>query len=618
MPGEWGPVIPKNENVSIPAVSTYRAPDFAMREGVSTIIDFDLHWAVYEWGRGNHLWGRERLFSGHNYHLLVPNSLFDEHPEYFALIEGKRNTAQLCTTNPDVRRIALARMRQGLKENPIDPEELGKSVGAVTVIPNDGFQFCECDNCMKLIPEDKGSADRIVDFVNYIARNFRDEYPDKQVIFLADYHSSGPPVFIRPEPNLCVWITKWRQDQFHGISPETPMGESLKNWGVFGIPMKVYTYCGSYGSFTFWPQVHTIRKDIPYYKTHRVVGVYSETPPNWGCQHLNFIVFPRLAWEVTPDVDAFVDEFCRLFYGPATRPMRAYYDLLETVAENGPPQFHDHKAIANLFATHLDQLGDYIEAAKRAAERAPAIYQKRVEFVAAGYTLARLYISTHRSERQFQQTTEPMTRKKLRQQMVNQYRELLQLIQSPQCANRLTRNSQFEPVIEKHLEYLEQGTTFGIGEFTYWEYCASGGRTGLNAEVKRGWVDGQWGLNLLPDTTGVLVYRFSAVEGGIFAKAKIVRLIFDCADLDKQSPDYNSSENRRANQNELAVSTDGGATYEILFRNQKQEKTSYDITPVITGKAQFLVRLSTHNAGNHEILSLVRIVVEGEVRAAGD
>jgi hypothetical protein len=48
---------------------------------------------------------------GHTFTWLVPAKIyFDQHPEYFALIGGKRTAAgnQLCTSNPEVKQLILA------------------------------------------------------------------------------------------------------------------------------------------------------------------------------------------------------------------------------------------------------------------------------------------------------------------------------------------------------------------------------------------------------------------------------------------------------------------------------------------------------------------------------
>src|SRR5690606_33177936 len=66
--------------------------------------------------------GTEGISFNHNYASLVPQwKYFKEHPEYFALIDGKRREhpeAQLCVSNPEVQQIAGDALVAYAKANP--------------------------------------------------------------------------------------------------------------------------------------------------------------------------------------------------------------------------------------------------------------------------------------------------------------------------------------------------------------------------------------------------------------------------------------------------------------------------------------------------------------------
>ena len=52
--------------------------------------------------------------------ILNPEEWFDEHPEYFSMVDGRRikERTQLCLTNPDVLEIAIEKVKKALRENP--------------------------------------------------------------------------------------------------------------------------------------------------------------------------------------------------------------------------------------------------------------------------------------------------------------------------------------------------------------------------------------------------------------------------------------------------------------------------------------------------------------------
>ena len=118
----------------------------------------------------------------HTFKALVPvEKYFEEHPEYYAEIEGKRCShydglfAQLCVTNPEVVGIALETLRGWLgpevKENPFN-----KYIVSVTV--NDSPHFCQCAAC-RAVNQEEGVAEggTIMRFVNSIATQLANEYP---------------------------------------------------------------------------------------------------------------------------------------------------------------------------------------------------------------------------------------------------------------------------------------------------------------------------------------------------------------------------------------------------------------------------------------------------------
>jgi uncharacterized protein DUF4838 len=100
----------------------------------------------------------------------------------------------------------------------------------------------------------------------------------------------------------------------------------VEGWKRLSEHVYVYDYYGHFYAFGPWPIVHSIRKDIPYYRSIGVDGFCSETQQNWGTQGLNFYVAARLLWNPDEDVDRLVREFCRDFYGPAAAPMRRYWE----------------------------------------------------------------------------------------------------------------------------------------------------------------------------------------------------------------------------------------------------------------------------------------------------
>ncbi|MBR4185584.1 MAG: DUF4838 domain-containing protein, partial [Clostridia bacterium] len=90
----------------------------------------------------------------HSFERLIPTSEFGTtHPEYFALVDGRRVTTgggrtQLCLTNPDVIRLLTERTREFLLAHP--------GCRLMSLSQNDWGGNCQCENCRR-IDEEEGS-----------------------------------------------------------------------------------------------------------------------------------------------------------------------------------------------------------------------------------------------------------------------------------------------------------------------------------------------------------------------------------------------------------------------------------------------------------------------------
>jgi hypothetical protein len=286
-----------------------------------------------DWVRRNRCEGGVRQHFSHNWGAaLLPAEEVAKHPEYLALVKGERKGPQYCTTNPEVIRhsaeAALAHFRKF-------PDRKMFSLS-----PDDGYGFCECDICTALDRElgakEGVLTDRFVAYWNAVAERVEKEFPDHQLGFLAYITYTQPPARIRLHRNIVPMIchTTWEFCHAHAVTDPSceknaRFREMVEGWRRLAEHVYLYDYYGHFYSFGPWPIVHSIRKDIPYYRDTGVDGFCSETQQNWGTQGLNIYVAARLLWNPVEDVDRLLRDFYRGFYGPAATPMRRYWERWE-------------------------------------------------------------------------------------------------------------------------------------------------------------------------------------------------------------------------------------------------------------------------------------------------
>src|SRR5439155_356029 len=134
----------------------------------------------------------------HSFDALVPRELYQEHPEYFPLIDGKRTNGyvQRCLSNPDVLKISIERVRQWIKEHP--------DATIISVSQNDAIKNCQCEQC-KAVDDAEGSpAGSLLKFVNAVAAAIEKDHPNVRIDTLAYQYTRKPPKTIRPRPNVIV------------------------------------------------------------------------------------------------------------------------------------------------------------------------------------------------------------------------------------------------------------------------------------------------------------------------------------------------------------------------------------------------------------------------------
>ena len=125
--------VPQTNHILLPALNETHTPDFEYREAywASALRNPDfaarLRLNGPQYGLKEKHGGPAVVYYPfvHSLDLLIPQSLFAEHPEYFPLINGKRvnGYVERCLTNPEVLTLAIANVRKWITAH---PNEIGR------------------------------------------------------------------------------------------------------------------------------------------------------------------------------------------------------------------------------------------------------------------------------------------------------------------------------------------------------------------------------------------------------------------------------------------------------------------------------------------------------------
>ena len=318
---EWE-VIPKNSELSV-SVEEYDRPAFLSRRIWYGYGFFDRHTGkaledYNTWVRHNRLGGSLKTYFGHAWQTIIAENkkIFDQHPEYFALVKGKRRGPQLCVSNPELRKLVIQWALDYFKKRP--------EADMVSVEPSDGMNHCECEECLKM-----GSvSDRVFFLANEVAKAVAEKYPGKCVGLYAYSDHSEPPSF-KLEPN--VWIQRTAGFTYGKYSSE----ELMKLWPEYCQNMGYYEYLSVYlWDWDMIPggrgaNISYLKKQIATYHQNKGRTIDCESGNNWGVHGRGYYVAAKLMWNPNADADAILEDFYQKAFGPAAKVMKRYYERLD-------------------------------------------------------------------------------------------------------------------------------------------------------------------------------------------------------------------------------------------------------------------------------------------------
>ena len=320
-PGPSWEIVPRKPGLTLD-VAVKEAPSFAARR-----IWYDFGMSDYngeafrEWQRRNRVPGAFELQTGHSSEDLIKRheKEFAAHPEYLALVGGRRVSSKLCLSNPALRRLiiddALARMAKDLDRD------------TVSVEPSDHEGWCECDACRAL-----GSpSDRLLLLANEVSEALEKGPPGKYVAFYAYNRHAAPPAGRLRERVVVSVATSFLPK---GREPE----EFLEGWRRQGAALLgLREYYGIFAWHRSLPgrmrggDLGYLSRSLPRFHALGVRLVSAESGEDWGANGLGYYAASRFLWSLSEAsrVDALREDFLVSSFSSAAAPMRRFYALLD-------------------------------------------------------------------------------------------------------------------------------------------------------------------------------------------------------------------------------------------------------------------------------------------------
>ena len=307
-------------------------PEFAVRKRVNTV--------AADAGLGGMC--RQRLIS-HTFLNQLPTSKYGkDHPEYFALHEGKRLNrvahdgfgSEPCLTNPQVLDIVTDHVLAEIAAHP------GRKNFSVS--QNDNDKYCQCATCGAIDEREGTPMGSLLTFVNGVAERVEARHPDVMIGTLAYWYTRKPPKTLRPRRNVQVQLCSIECCTVHPIDdPQCPknvaFARDLAAWKELTDQIWIWNYNVNFRQFDLpHPNLRVIGPNVRLFVRSHARGIFMQADVHsvsGEMSDLRNYMIAGLLWHPSRSGEALREEFLDLHYRSAAPAVRAYLEVIYDNAE---------------------------------------------------------------------------------------------------------------------------------------------------------------------------------------------------------------------------------------------------------------------------------------------
>ena len=360
-PGELGTVAEKREPVKIKNGLDLYIPPFDLRLTSSfhygsrnrTVAE---NKALDNWLDHQKVGQSVRAHRGsgfqHAFDSLMPREVYGkDHPEYYALVSPEKwigepkpdkptrlsdptmpGPWQLCTSNPDVRRIIAEKLAAN------------KTDGIQSISPNDGYGFCECANCKAQDGPDAkrhgryfALTNRMYNFAEDIAKQVKKLNPKAKVgMFAYSFYDGVPDGKVEFPGNMYLSYCYMVYDA-KDKAAEDAINNKILGLAATGAKVIGREYWGTHYTMEY-PLSHSrkIDRNIKTLRKGNAAGIYGETGTSFGPRATDLYILAKLSWNPDLKREDILMDFCVSAFGKAAAPvMFEMFEKIEDHVEKG-------------------------------------------------------------------------------------------------------------------------------------------------------------------------------------------------------------------------------------------------------------------------------------------
>lgn len=314
---------------------------------------------------------------------------FEEHPEYFALRNGKRTPNQLCLTNEKVKDIVTAEVLE-LLESEHNPDA---DIQIVSLTQHDNFDYCQCNNCKAIDDENGSQSGTMITFVNEIARRVKEHGYDNVVFDTFAYqYTRKAPTKVVPREDVIVRLCSI--ECCFGHTLDDPKCEQnvdfmndLREWGKICNRIYIWDYVHNYANtLCIFPNFGVLQRNVQIFYENNVKGLYEEgnyyiDNSDAEFAEMRTYLLSKLMQNPYLDYEAEMDGYLNGVYGPGGCYIREFIDIITEHAVTDSKHLSIYQSAENTLYNMTDEdvekCNELWEKAKTVAEDDEQLQQIR-------------------------------------------------------------------------------------------------------------------------------------------------------------------------------------------------------------------------------------------------
>ena len=292
--------------------------------------------------------------------------------------------------------------------------ESDPTINIVSVSQNDKNEYCHCDYCLASYAyythdannvEKGGTAGNLLAFVNAVAEELEDEYPNLIVDTLAYNYTQAPPKNIVPRDNVCIRVCSIRVCFMHPFTecPDAKGPNGIQwtrtalfrtdfiNWGKICDRIHVWDYTTNFAYYIApFCNFGSIRENMKFYHENGVRGMFPQgnsqsISGEFG--ELRTYLLAKLMWNPYMSEEEYnrhMNEFLQAYYGAGWIYIRQYIQYSIDMAADSCINIYEAplESITEAEYRHMESTfnGWWERAELIAGDRADAVHRSALQW----------------------------------------------------------------------------------------------------------------------------------------------------------------------------------------------------------------------------------------------